>query len=621
MTAPLMPRFKFAVTHDSTTTTYDENTISAKIKKRENNYDTLQLSIEDPFHALYGSGDIAKFDVITAYLMDAATEETWTQIFGGTIRQTNPSLDANNGATLTLNCKGYAAPLEETHCNRDYGIESSNPTYPKPWNIITNVLADFTNKSFAGDATGHALTYTGSISDYCDTNIKYINNPYRANIEVLDTVCQLTSAIGAGTTAGGHYIVDNSGRFLFAKIGDHAAGSNSPETYWPDWWNTNQAGSTLTQGVDFETFTILDKAEEYANNVLLVTDLRRPSSDYWTNGDTTSLNNLWGAARCTLTASTSFGTHTHIVGDSALKITSTVSSAPYSQALYPKETPTYGWNISKLGSSKTIPTLNFYFYKPAGFDETNSAIILPNDNDNYFACVFTKIDQTDGDWAHKSIPLGPYWKTVEDNKEFKWIETGSPVWTDIKGIVFQLAMVEDVYVGVDDLHISGKIIRSAKHSPSITAYKEKQTVLIARNAMDDSGIATDDTGFAARIAYAELLRRLSQPKTILFTTDTDMKTAMAGQKIHVKACKQAGGTYALDSDMRILELEHSWSAQGYSATVTATTDLTNSFAINNPDAYTLWQENMFINSAEAKNIRAGAEVDLLIEPLIKDYGT
>jgi hypothetical protein len=277
--------------------------------------------------------------------------------------------------------------------------------------------------------------------------------------------------------------------------------------------------------------------------------------------------------------------------------------------------------VAKIGSIKTIPRLNFYSYKPAGLDENNTSVRLYTttyDND-YYECVFSTISQDDDVWAHKSIPIGPYWKSedVKEKNEFSWTDSDGD-WTSIAGIAFKVAAL--TYLGVDDLHITGKVIRSAKHSQAITAYKEYQKVLIARNAMDDSCIADDDTGFAGRITRAELLRRISTPKTILFTTCTDMKTAMAGQKIHVHACKQSGGTFTIDSDMRILEIEFNLTGTEYNATVTATTDLTNSFAVNNPDAYALWQENMFVNSAEAKNIRAGAEVDLLVEPLIYDYG-
>ncbi len=47
--------------------------------------------------------------------------------------------------------------LEETHCNRDYGIESANPSYPRPWNIWKNIIAHFVEKSFAGANTGWSI--------------------------------------------------------------------------------------------------------------------------------------------------------------------------------------------------------------------------------------------------------------------------------------------------------------------------------------------------------------------------------------------------------------------------------------------------------------------------------
>jgi hypothetical protein len=577
------------------------------------------VTFKDTKYALYNTS-IAKFDEIKIYFKDAV-QTSWAQVFGGHIRQANPVSDSNNGDVLICFCKGHGAALEETHCNQDVGLESSHTDVDKVSEILIYMIDNFVNKSFADSATGYSIGQSW-ISNYADTtSIKYINNPYRGNMELADIVCNLTSAMGAGSTAGGHYIVDPSGAFLFGKIGDHSAGFTSPEEYWPDWWMGTEAASTI----ELKTFNVLDKTEEYANKVILVTDFRRPAYDYWTNGDSTALNNLWGASNATITGATSFGTHAHVVGNTALKVTSTTSTTPYPSILYPKVEPSAGWDITKLGSIRTIPKLNFYFYKPAGFDEEHSAVILANDTDNHFDCFFTKVDQTDGEWAHKSIPIGPYWATDEGNKEFKWTETGSPTWTNIKGLVFQLAMLTDVYAGIDDLHFTGKIVRSAYDSTDITAKgMEFQKVLIARNSMDDSCIANDTTGFAARIAYAELLRRLAEPLTISFTLTANSQCTvalmMAGEKIHVHACKRFDGSFAVDADMRVLQVQHDYNMQGLTSTVTATTDLLNSNPISVPDQYAMWQENMFVNSAEAKNIRAGAEVDLLIPQLEYDYG-
>jgi hypothetical protein len=607
------PQFKVNITHDTVSTDYINRVfITIQVKRRENNYDVATLIAKNP-KCRYYLTHMAKFDEIKIYFK-SQSKSTWIQVFGGNIRQANPTLDSTQGELLTLNCKGYGAALEETHCNRDYGIESANPTYPRPWNIWGNVVAEFTNKSFADSNTGYALTHD-YITDYFATDIKYVNNPYRANIEIIDTVCQLTSAIGAGTTAGAHWIVDNSKRFLVAKIGDHAAGGDSPETYWPDWWLGTEAASTLTQGIDFTSFGVLDKSEEYANKVVLVTDFRRPSYDYYTENHAA----LWSSNECTVEAVST--TPTQVVGTHCIKLSPTnPAAAGYA---YFRFNPTYALDVTKIGSIKTIPRLNFYSYKPSGLDETNTSVRLYKTDyaTDYFECVFNTISQDDDVWAHKSIPIGPYWKSedVKEKNEYSWTDSSGD-WASVAGIAFKVAAL--TYIGIDDLHITGKLVRSAYDSADITAKgMEFQKVLIARNSMDDSCIAEDDTGFSARIALAELLRRKKEPLTITFTiSKMSSASMMAGQKIHVHACKQIGGTYAIDVAMRLLTVQYDCSMQSFSATVTATSDLVNSSPISVPDAYAMWQENMFVNSSEAKNIRAGAEVDLLIPQLEKDYG-
>jgi hypothetical protein len=224
----MIPKFK--VTIDGTD--YENDVfISLNVKDRECNYSVATLVASDPTQELYG-GDIEKFDVVEVSLKATSTD-AYTKVFGGKVRQINPVV-SSTGKLLTVNCKGYGAALEDTHCNRDYGVESSNTAYTQPAGIVANILEDFVAKSFDGAATGHTLD-SSLISAYCFTDIKYINNPYRANIESIDTICNLTSAIGAGAVAGAHWIVDPDGYFLLGKIGDHAAGLFSPEARWADW--------------------------------------------------------------------------------------------------------------------------------------------------------------------------------------------------------------------------------------------------------------------------------------------------------------------------------------------------------------------------------------------------
>lgn len=602
-----MSQPQFKITIDGTEYTND-TFIDINVKRRECNYDVATLVANDDSRALYDGG-IQKFDVVKIELK-ANSADAYTQVFGGKVRQVNPNLQ--HGKYLTVTCKGYGAECEDTHCNRDYGLESSNPTINQIDDIIVDLTDNFVEKSFGGAATNHTITTT-KVSDYVDTAVKYINNPYRANIEILDTLGQLSSAIGGGTTAGGHWIVIpdavSTALLLWAKIGDHAAGNNSPETEWPDWWNTNQAGSTLIEGVDFLDFNVLDKAEEYANNVVLVTDFRHPAYDYYTEGGFD--NGLWGKDGTTVEDSAA--APGAVVGSEYLLIEDALAYTP--------STEDAGWDVTKWGSHKTIPRLNFYMYKNDLVNANCQIRLFTTDKaTDYFYCSLATLDDPDDEWIWKSIPIGPYWATADEIRKFRWLENGSPDWTDINGLAFY-AVDNGVDPGsllLDDLHFTGKIVRSAQHTASIGVYGEIQKVLIARNAMDDSCVASDDTGYAGRIAHAELLRRVVLPKTISFSI-TGKPTMMAGQKCHVHACKKPAGTFVIDLDMRMLQVEHSFNAQGFTTTVTASSDLKNTLPINQTDVFAMWQENMFLNSNEAKNIRAGAEVDLLVSPLIKTY--
>lgn len=608
-----MPMFdcKVAITHSGTETTYVNIASSVVTNDRENNYKTATITFPDS-DFYYLNSCVSKFDEVKVYFKNKQ-QTTYAQVFGGYARQPNHTLK-----NLTLICKGYGAALEDTHCNRDYGLESSNPTLEYADEILSDMVDNFVEKSFNGAATGYTIGTT-RVSDYCNTAIKYINNPYRANIELADIVATLTSAIGDGSTAGAHWTVNDSKMFLLAKIGDHAAGTNSPEAEWPDWWAGTEAASTLTQGIHFSDFTIIDKAEEYANKIVLITDFRRPAYDVWTENGVT--NGYWDKSGTTCTDGTSgAGVPDPVVGTYYVIIENALAWTPASEDA--------AWNVEAWGSPKTIPRLNFYMYKNDLVNNNCQIRMCTTDNStDYFYCDLATLADPDDEWVFKSIPIGPYWATADEQRKYRWQESGSPLWNDINCLAFYAVDngVDPGFLLLDDLHFSGKIARTAYNSDEITAHSEIQKVLIARNSMDDSCTADDDTGFAGRICRAELLRRLAEPKTVVFTIPSDVNCAnllmMAGQKTHLHLGKLRGGTtYYIDGVARMPSIQHNWDISGgLATTVTATTDLLNSHPINLPDQYAMWQENMFLNSAEAKNIRAGAEVDLLIPLLEKNY--
>lgn len=601
-----LPDFKVTITHLGADTDYvNSDFTNLNIKRRENNYDVATLTVNNENSNFY-TDHVSAFDEVKVYAKDHA-ETAYTQLFGGTVRQPNPSYPP---AQLALLCKGYGAALEETHCNRDYGIESKNAGLFTVQDILEDIVDNMVNKSLgSADNTGWAITKTKIANLFSATGINYVNNPFRTNLEVADVICNLATAIAAGA-AGCHWIVDNSKNFIVNTIGNH----ENPEV-WPNYYNLTQADSTLIQGRDFQTYGVLNKTEEYANKVVLVTDFRRPAYDYWTEDSGGAA--LWGNELLTSIADSNAQ---YVVGSHSLLFTPNGATQGYG---YFPAAANAAWNVTAWGSERTIPTLNFYMQKKSLTAATTVVYMSTNTTarkTDYFYTAFTNwTSESDDTWYHKSIPIGPYWATTDEGRQYRWSKWGDPSWSKIDSIEFVIAGAgAGGKLYIDDLHFKGKLARSAKDTSEITRVNEYQKVLISRESLDDSCIASDDTGFAGRIAYAELLRRSTMPKTITFQVSLKPKM-MAGQKVHVHAEKRADGTFAIDADYRVLEVEHNINLQGATSSVTATSDLLNAFPISVPDQYAMMLENLMVNSKEAKNMRATSEVDLLIPILEKAY--
>jgi hypothetical protein len=599
-------------------TEYTTGFPNVNVKLRENNYSVATLIIDNEYCDFY-TDKVNSFDEIKIYAKDY-WRTSYTQIFGGWARELLPAF-STTGNILTLGCKGYGSALDETYCNRDYGYESKvGASYDELSEILDDVVNDFAEKSFDDWATGHTFDHTLITDNFDATTFTFINNPYRKTSAIINHVCDLATAIAAGadaenpTAAGPHWIVDPSKYFMVAKIGDHAAGANSPEARWPDWWNTDQTGSTLTEGIDFQSLQVYDKSSEFSNSVILYTDFRRPSYDYWTEdsgGQALWGNNGW--------ASITDSAVKVVVGSHSLLFTATVTGNNW--GYYPS-TKDAAWDFEKIGSEESIPHVNFYFYASSSplipVATTWIELFTTDEAVNYFYSPFAT-NATLDTWTHCSIPVGPYWKSAEYNTLFNWQSAGAPLWSNISGISFYTAFAPaNALLYIDDLHITGKVARQAYVSDNITANKEYQKSLISRYAMDDSCVAAVDTGDAARTAKAELLRRIRNPVTYRFTVS--LKPGMlAGQKVYIKAGKKRDGTFVIDKAVRMMEIEHVLNKNSGTSTITATDDLYNTRPISSVDKFALSQEFTLLNNSEAQNIRAGSEVDLRIALLKKNY--
>jgi hypothetical protein len=252
-----------------------------------------------------------------------------------------------------------------------------------------------------------------------------------------------------------------------------------------------------------------------------------------------------------------------------------------------------------------------------------------------------KPDNVINKWVHFSLPIGPYYaldpalQKEDGTSDFEWTSVGvpSPSWGSINGLAIAIVNDATYDVYMDDIHFSGQIIREAKDSSEITAVKKQHQKFIRSDcALDDTckmgTPRTTDTGTAARLCYAELLRR-SQTPTVGIIHVPGAPTMLPGQTLHIHAAKRsnsgtcavcgAPGTFRIAQDMRIKELRHNYTNSGFSTMLNLTSDVTNSNAFGVPTAYSLILEQAYgLTHGEARDLKSGG-IDPLLLRLTETY--
>jgi len=259
------------------------------------------------------------------------------------------------------------------------------------------------------------------------------------------------------------------------------------------------------------------------------------------------------------------------------------------------------WDIEKCGSENTIPYVGFYFQKNATVTNAYIKLFTTDHLNDFF-----HIDDVQGlgsggsgVWDYFRFPIGPYWSLSEENVQFRWGENGSPDWSEINGISFWCngSGVGTSTMYIDDLHITGKIIREASDTSELAAQDEYQRVIVNTRAVDDTLKASDDSGLAARLVYAELLRRAQTPIVGMIQIPMAVDL-LPGQTVHIHACQKSDNTYRIDKDMRVKELRHVIGQGapygGFATILNLTDDVTNTHAFAVPT-----QQSLFLQYAGA----------------------
>lgn len=606
-----MPQFKATI---GSVDYINDRVLSTEIVRRENAFDTASLTLVENNSDLYPTittGSTVEF------LVKDQSETTYTALLKGIVRF--PVLLHGKNESLLLKCDGAGYGLADMVVAQEYGTQSSNPTL----DTLQEILVDPTNgiipawvNHYLGSANDSGFNYTTDhVEDVMVAVIPHLSFPYKPANKCIDDICDFLTAQQAGN-AGPHWIVTTDNQFLLKSIGNSLA-------HWDKYYGASQAASTLTQGIDFleENFEPMGPEK---NVIIYYGAWRRPSNgDAWTEAQATS----WGSSEGHLTVS---DTDTkQIVGSKSLKINQDDGVTHKDLVAYYPTTVNAAWDFTSFGEFQ-IPTLNFYLLRSAAM--TDFQVFLSTQGVGGGTVTQDLTVDEDDKWFHFSLPVGPQFVTyVWGGTAGKWsVGAGTINWAKIDDVYFVCNDAEhDEYICIDGLHFGGasvcRVARDQWPAEGGTLGQSTNTVKIKPITddigKDDSLKATDDSGFMAQMAYAELLRLR---KTVITGTVTIplIKDALPGQWFHIHAKTKADGTFAIDKDMRATKITHVIQPPpaGYTSTLELTDDLTNSHArARYEDTNKVWAAiRPEWQDRQASSMKAG-NLDIRVTRLEKAY--
>jgi hypothetical protein len=570
--------------------------VSADVVRVENGYDTATFILENGLN-LYPD-ILTNGSMVTLKIRDATKESAYptAPLFNGTANF--PRFVIGHPKLMTLKTEGAGISLKRMVVAEEYGYESrKGASYDTLSEVIPHMIDNWVEINLdSGNASGYTVD-TSNTTGITDT-IPYISFPYKYANKCLDDLCDLETAIKAGS-AGTHWIVDTSGNLRVKLIGGTQIG-------WTKYYGDSQTNATLTAS-DFSEASFEPMGKE-ANQIIYYGQWRRPSSgDAWTNLATANISTCWGAnGYAVLTGDTTYT----IVGGISLKCHPDSGTPEF---WYPSaKNAAWDFTFSEFLS----PSLNLYVQcRDRGL--LNSVnITLYKDDSNYIR--YTCGAEINDTFSHIQLPIGPYYKQVKTSQS--WATTAGTIdaafWTDINWIGIDNPAC-DAYI--DGLYFGGiPICRVAREKYTgaeggtlgETTNPVKTISLIDNIGKDDSLKAGDDSGLLAKFAYAELLR-LQKTAVVGTWKTTLLHDLMPGQFLYYDG-----------KDWRVTKVTHhiERTGEGCYSIIEVTDDVTNGharpayedknklYAAIRPD----YQDR------QASNIKAG-DVDIRVLRLEKAY--
>ena len=606
----------------------DDQVLSIKNVRPENNVSSLVVMVDDYRSKNYS--DI--FDVHTDIdlLIKKSPQTSYTTVFSGVIDAVGPSISPSGGEVLEVQAWGWGISLDKTHCDTSYGVESANPSLVTPEQILEDIIDNHVEKRFGGGNTNWSIDHTDIDAPHADLSVTNITSQYLDNFTLIQRICDLINAHANITSdISVHWMVDTDAHFRMKEIDQ-----DSTDSAWTRYYGGSAAAATFTEGENNISSRGFSKnISDYANHVLVAAGYRYPATDRWTESLTG-----WADDDVTLTVDTggdALEPSGPAVGSYMLKALPEIDGTCYFYYDFPAVR-----DFTKIGSQNTIPKLGFYL---ASSDIDANVQIGVNLYETRGVDFWSYVDQfaaqrlqhkltLDSEWQYVEIPFGPYSEIYQEeifysgagaaDTNFHWTPGGAITdWTGIAGIEFQFDGTAGRHLlFVDDIHFSGKLVRSCYDASSITASTpERQVLLRMESAVDDTlKDDDDDAGMAAMLAVSELYRRLQTPTVGImeFPLKEDM---LPGQTLVVYAGKKLDGTYRWSgTPMRIKEIVHLIDGAGFRSQVNLTSDVTNTFAHG---VTTMWDQLMdyagALRHGQAKDLKVSG-IDNLIPRLAWD---
>jgi len=615
-----LPQHKITVTHSGADYSLETENKSFDVVLRENAASNLVMVVNDyKSKSFLGKCDVG--DNVKVEFRYKDQTNSYTQLFGGWIRDAQPHLDLQQGELLTVNALGYGSALVNMKVREQYGSQSENSSL----NTISEVLTDATygiipkyvNKVM-GSATdsGYSIDTT-KVADLT-SDFRYLFFVGKPATKCLVDMLDLMSAANV-PNAGAHWTVVPSGTTAYLCLATIGAHENPPADVWPTWWNTDQAGSTIEVAKDMVVQDFIKKRSE-ANYILTVGDFRRPvRGDNWTENSSAS----WGDDTSAVSSDEN-GAGLYKIGSYSIK--GSIASDLDIGGIYYPSSANMSLDTTKLGTERVIPHLRFYIRRnsavhmsPGPFLELGTGAVA---DDHYYHKYLTDVLADADKWYHVSWPIGQYYDLDQTDAEFQWGVSNSPSWADIDYIEFFFKCTgSNAAIYVDGLNIVGVVTRAAYDSGLYPTQKCKMKFYRDNVPKDDSLVASDDTGQLAQFLKADLYR--SVPEPIVGQIVIPMQpTIKAGQPAHIHGCKKSDGTFRVDKNMRFTQVRHHFGEDAALSYLTLTDDVKNSRPRQLRDQYNKLLEALapgFQDRGRASLI--AGDIDVEQDILAKSYST